>query len=236
MAEVYWGMEWELQQQGFDYTYDKELYDRLHRRDAAAVRGHLRADADFQRKSVRFLENHDEPRAASAFPPNVHEAAAVLAYLVPGLRFFHDGQLEGRRVKLSMHLGRRPDEPVDPRLRDFYARLLAVLKRPEVRGGAWRLLACRSAWDGNPTHEHFLAYDWDGPDGNRLLACVNFGPTQGQCFVADPFAGAYRGRSVALNDLLHPVRYERDGNELADRGMFLDLPPWSFHAFDVRPA
>ena len=29
MAEVYWDLEWELQQQGFNYTYDKRLYDRL---------------------------------------------------------------------------------------------------------------------------------------------------------------------------------------------------------------
>ncbi|MGE3778219.1 MAG: alpha-amylase family glycosyl hydrolase, partial [Pirellulaceae bacterium] len=29
MAEVYWDLEWTLQQQGFDYTYDKRLYDRL---------------------------------------------------------------------------------------------------------------------------------------------------------------------------------------------------------------
>ena len=65
MAEVYWDLEWDLQQQGFDYTYDKRLYDRLHGRDAAGVRGHLCADAEFQHRSVRFLENHDEPRAAA---------------------------------------------------------------------------------------------------------------------------------------------------------------------------
>ena len=29
VAEVYWDMEWELQQAGFDFTYDKRLYDRL---------------------------------------------------------------------------------------------------------------------------------------------------------------------------------------------------------------
>jgi hypothetical protein len=29
MAEVYWDLEWTLQQQGFDYAYDKRLYDRL---------------------------------------------------------------------------------------------------------------------------------------------------------------------------------------------------------------
>src|SRR5207249_4534753 len=105
MAEVYWDREYELQQQGFDYTYDKRLYDRLRDRDAAAVRGHLHADAEYMRRSVRFLENHDEPRAAAAFPPAVHRAAAAITFLVPGLRFIHEGQLEGRTRRVSMHLG-----------------------------------------------------------------------------------------------------------------------------------
>jgi glycosidase len=94
IAEVYWDKEWEMQQQGFDYTYDKRLYDRLVRQDVQGVRAHLeRASIDFQRKLVRFLENHDEPRAASAFPPEVHRAAAVLVFLTPGLRLFHEGQV-----------------------------------------------------------------------------------------------------------------------------------------------
>jgi hypothetical protein len=39
----------------------------------------------------------------------------------------------GRPAHLSTHLGRRPDEPVDGGLRTFHERLLAVLRRPEVR-------------------------------------------------------------------------------------------------------
>src|SRR5205814_1102489 len=164
MAEVYWDLEWTLQQEGFDYTYDKRLYDRLHQQDAEAVRSHLWADLEFQRKSVRFLENHDEPRAAAAFPPGVHEAAAVVANLVPGMRFFHEAEFEGRRVRASIHMGRRLQEPLDESLRTFYGRLLEVLKRPEVRDGDWRLLACLPAWEGNGTWTRFLAFSWQqGP-------------------------------------------------------------------------
>src|SRR5262249_48095152 len=149
MAEVYWDLEWTLQQQGFDYTYDKRLYDRLLSREARAVRGHLGADAEFQRQSVRFLENHDEPRAAGAFPPEVQRAAAVIAFLVPGLRFFHEGQLEGRRRRVSVHLRRRPAEPVDVALQDFYRRLLEVVNLSAARDGTWRLLECRPGWEAN---------------------------------------------------------------------------------------
>lgn len=235
MAEVYWDLEWTLQQQGFDYTYDKRLYDRLHRREAAAARAHLCADADFQRKSVRFLENHDEPRAAAAFPAGMHEAAAAVTFLVPGLRFFHEGQLDGRRQKASLHLARRPAEPVDPALRHFYAVLLDCLKRPDVRSGQWRLLESRPAWDGNPTCENFLAFCWTDLQSvlpiPTLLVAVNFGPTQGQCSVPLPFADL-AGRLIRLRDLFSPAEYERAGADLAGKGLYLDLPAWGFHVFD----
>ena len=69
MAEVYWDREWTLLQQGFDYAYDKRLYDRLRMGQARPVREHLQAGLDYQNKLARFLENHDEPRAAVTFPP-----------------------------------------------------------------------------------------------------------------------------------------------------------------------
>src|SRR5512145_3288332 len=74
MAEVYWDLEWTMQQQGFDYAYDKRLYDRLREGRARPVREHLQAGLDYQSKLARFLENHDEPRAAGTFSPDVHEA------------------------------------------------------------------------------------------------------------------------------------------------------------------
>jgi hypothetical protein len=234
MAEVYWDLEWTLQQQGFDFTYDKRLYDRLHAGDARPVREHLLAAPEFQERSARFLENHDEPRAAAIFAPEQERAAAVITFLVPGLRFFHEGQLDGRKVHVSMHLGRRPDEPPDPALRAFHDRLLAILARREVHDGVWRLCPCRPAWHDNPTWDRFVVMAWERTESDRLLAVVNYGPTQAQCWTELPFARL--GGKVVLRDLLGEARYERDGAELASRGLYLDLPPWGRHAFAVEPA
>ena len=233
VAEAYWDLEWELQQQGFDFTYDKRLYDRLRSGDAGPVRDHLRAEPAFRDRSVRFLENHDEPRAAATFPLDRHRAAAVVTFLAPGLRFFHEGQLDGRKVHVSMHLGRRPDEPVDESLRDFYLRLLAVLRRPEVHEGTWRLCECREAWEGNPTWERFVVASWEAAN-RRLLATVNYGPTQGQCWAEARFEGL-QGRPVSLVDLMGESRYDRVGDELCGRGLYLDVPPWGLHVFEVGP-
>src|SRR4029077_12370630 len=94
----------------------------------------------YQDRLARCLENHDEPRAAAAFSPEVHEAAAIITFFSPGLRFFHQGQFEGRRKRISPHLVRAPQEPPDERLHQFYERLLSALERAAARDGDWRLL------------------------------------------------------------------------------------------------
>lgn len=232
LAEGYWDLEATLQLQGFDFTYDKKLYDRLQKGDVEAVREHLSAEDAYQRRCARFLENHDERRAAAVFPPDVHQAAAVLTYLAPGLRLFQEGQLDGRRVQASIHLARRARESSDPVLRAFYSQLLGCLHRPEVRSGTWRLLDRRPAWDDNPTWKNFFAYQWRDAENRRLWTVVNFGPTQGQCYVN--FGDEQlRGREFLLRDQMSRAWYQRDGNELADRGLYLDLPAWGFHLFDV---
>src|SRR5260221_315122 len=104
LAEAYWDLEWELQQEGFDYCYDKRLYDRLRTSDGVSIRAHLAAGLDYQDRLARFLENHDEPRAAASFPWQRHQAAAIVTFFVPGLRFFHQGQLHGPHIHLPVHL------------------------------------------------------------------------------------------------------------------------------------
>ena len=213
MAEVYWDLEWTLQQQGFDYTYDKRLYDRLREGHARPVREHLHAGLDYQNKLARFLENHDEPRAAATFPPEVHEAAAVITFLSPGLRFFHQGQFEGRKKRISPHLVRGPDEPVDETLQQFYdspacrappaGRSRRPMATARMRSGLGRQLDIRLF--------HRLCMAGCGrraAAGRRELR-----PYQSQCYVRLPFSDL-SGRTVRLEDLMGPASYDRTGNEL----------------------
>ncbi len=232
MAEVYWDLEWTMQQQGFDCAYDKRLYDRLREGHARPVREHLYAGLDYQDKLARFLENHDEPRAAATFAPGMHEAAAIITYLSPGLRFFHQGQFEGRRKRISPHLVRAPSEPVDETLQPFYVRLLSVLRQPTVRDGEWNLLECLPAWDGNWTWDCFVAWAWRGREGQRWVLAVNYAGNSSQCYVR-LLSPDLAGRTVRLQDLTGPASYDRDGTELASRGLYLDLPPWGYHVFET---
>ncbi len=234
MAEVYWDLEWTLQQQGFDYTYDKRLYDRLEHGIARPVRDHLRAGLDFQDRLVRFLENHDEPRAAATFPPDVHRAAAVITFLAPGLRFFHLGQREGKKVRIPVHLRRGPAEAPDGAMENFYTNLLACLADPGVRNGNWQLVDPAPAWDGNASNDAFVAFAWSGPGELRRLVAVNYAPHASQCYLPLPWKDV-AGRPWRFTDRLSEASYERGGNDLAARGLYLDMPAWGYHAFNVQP-
>jgi len=241
MAEVYWDKEWDLQQQGFDYTYDKKLYDRLLQRNAESIQVHLCGDMDFQSHSVRFLENHDEPRAAHDFSDfEQHQAAAIIAFLIPGMRFFYEGQFEGRTFKIPMQLGRRPAEAVNPDIFKFYTKLINLLStHREVKAGEWTLLNCKQAWDTNHTHHNFLAYLWilnSSPSPSMLLVAVNYADHQGQTYVElTRLSNHLLGKKIILNDLMHQnIQYERSGTELVEHGLFLDVGRFAYHVFEMK--
>lgn len=231
LAEVYWGLEPELRAQGFDLTYDKDLYDLLDR-DPGSVRAHLAADPREQGRTARFLENHDEPRAATTFGTgDRHRAAAVVALLGPGMRFLQHGQLDGWTTHVPMHLCRAPVDEHQPELRAFYDALLTIQVDPVLHDGEWRLLATRPAWNGNASHLAIVAFAWTDRRGvPRWLMAVNLADHWSQAYVPLPDLGL-GGRTVVLDDRLGPDRYERDGTALADEGLYLDVPPWAHHAF-----
>ncbi len=235
MAEVYWDMEWTLQQQGFNYAYDKRLYDRLVEGEAKAVREHFWASLDYQDKLARFLENHDEPRIASVMNDKNHEAAAVITFLSPGLRFFHQGQFEGRKKRISPHLVRGPYELPDADIQSFYSSLLNILRQTVFRNGQWQLLHAVPAWEGNDTWSAFIIFGWEDGDGRRMLVAVNYSSHDSQCFVHLPYSDQY-GKSVRFSDIMNNALYDREGNDLLSRGLFLDLPAWGYHVFEVNIA
>lgn len=232
MGEVYWNLEYKLLQLGFDYAYDKPLYDFLVGGNGEAIRAHLRADFAYQRRVARFIENHDEPRALATFGSARSRAVATLALTLPGLRLVHDGQLEGRRLKLPVQLGRAATEPTEPALESFYRRLLEQLSDPVFRKGSWRLIEPKSAWNGNPSHINFVAHVWTSGDEIRLVI-VNLASHQAQCLL--PLDSlSLTGGSWDLFDLLSRSQYVRRGDELVQPGLFVDLPAFGCHLFRFK--
>ena len=232
IAEAYWDLEWELMQQGFDYCYDKRLYDRLERENAKSVRSHLQAGLSYQERLVRFIENHDEPRAATAFSPEKERAVAVIAMTLPGARLVQEGQLEGRRIRLPVFLGRRPQEPVDDWLKAFYQRLLRAIKTEAIHEGEWRLCE-QSGWPDNQSQENLLSWCWRKEE-ERFLIVVNLSQHRSQGRVLVPWS-ELAGLNWHLEDMLSGENFERNGDEMRNPGLYVDLDGWKAHFFEVIP-
>ncbi len=228
IAEAYWDLEWELQQQGFDFCYDKRLYDRLEHDSAENVRLHLCADLGYQSKLVRFLENHDEPRAAAAFSPGKLQAAAVTTATVPGAQLFYEGQFEGRKVRLPVFLRRRPQEPLDEDLHAFYSRLLKSINAPVFRDGAWSLCE-RSGWPDNTSYLNLVAWSWRNGD-DCCLVVVNLSESNAQGQVRVPW-DELRGKTWHLSDALSGATFDGNGDEMLSPGLYVELGPWQYHFF-----
>ena len=226
IAEAYWELEWQLQQEGFDFCYDKRLYDRLEHDEAESVRLHLCADPAYQEKLLRFLENHDEPRAAMAFSAARERAAAVVTSTLSGARMFHEGQLEGRKVRLPVFLARRPQEPVDTTLWEFYRGLLAGINSPVFREGEWHLCE-RTGWPDNASFRNIVAWSW-GRDEDFDLVAVNLSDSAAQARIKIA-NDQLRGKPWRLIDALSGASFDRSGDEMLSPGLYVDLQPWSYH-------
>jgi len=217
---------------GLAACYDKKLYDRMEHGDAENVRLHLLADIAYQQGLVRFLENHDEPRAAATFAAEKARAAAVTVLTLPGAKLLHEGQLEGRRVRLPVFLGRRPNESPDQDLQAFYQRLLTKTARDIFRNGRWQLCD-HSGWPDNPSHLNIMSWCWESGDERHLVA-VNFSGTPSQAVIRMPLEDL-RGRAWRLSELLSVDSYERGGDEMTESGLFVSLGPWRWHFFRIDP-
>ncbi|MBV8846647.1 MAG: alpha-amylase [Bryobacterales bacterium] len=230
IAEAYWDMEWELQQQGFDYCYDKRLLDRMEHDSPQSVRWHLCADPAYQNKLLRFIENHDEPRAAATFSPGKERAAAVIMSTLPGARLYYEGQFEGRKVRLPVFLGRRPVEPHDADLQAFYAKLLHAIDSPIFRQGEWSLCE-RAGWPDNQSFQNILAWTWIYGQQRRLIV-VNLSGRQAQARVRVTWGAS----TWVLTDALSGAVYQRNGDEMQGEGLYVDLGPWNCHFFQCNAA
>jgi hypothetical protein len=231
-AEAYWDLEPVLLEAGFDACYDKRLYDRMVLGDSVqAVRDHLGAPPHDQRRTVRFVENHDEPRAASFLPADRHLAALAATLTLPGVALLHEGESDGRRVHVPVTLGRRPVEQSVPVLRDGVTRLLDALAGG-VRSGTWSLVDV-DGWPDNDSAERLLAWTWTAPD-LRHLVVVNPTAQRADGHLRLPWDDVLHA-DLELVDLMTTARYQRDGDEVRRGGLYVALEGYGVHLLRVDP-
>jgi len=223
LGEVYWNLETQIKELGFDYTYDKRVLDMLlyHRQE---LPGYLASTGEaFLNHGAHFLENHDEPRIAARMTVQEQCAAALLTVCLPGMRFLHEGQLTGAKLFTPVHFGRRPLEPVQTEIADFYQKLLRALPLTAVGTGKFHLLQPRAAWPENPTAQNLVLLQWRSDGASFDLVAINLAPHSSQCrVVLELPTGA--AKDWELKNLLGEEEYIRQTTDMAGEGLFLDLP------------
>jgi glycosidase len=232
IAEVYWDMEWELQQQGFDFCYDKRLYDRLSHENVQNIKIHLDADWNYQTRLIRFIENHDEPRAITKFGEKRSCAAAILAMTLPGARLIHEGQMEGFKIKLPVQLGRRQTEERNQNLFAFYQKLLMIVPGKDLCNVQWSICKIDPVGSDNTSFKNLISYVWR-MDDIYFLIVVNYSrdPSKGHIRI-DPII--YGSDNWIFTDLLHQREYLYKGDDLDNYGLYVELPAWEGHLFEIK--
>ncbi|MEJ5377331.1 MAG: 4-alpha-glucanotransferase [bacterium] len=233
LAEVYWGLEEELLKLGFDLCYDKVFYDRLIHDKAQSLLDHLERSSGFQERVLRFLENHDEPRAAGILTPEKHRAAALILATVPGAKLFYHGQWEGKQKRLPIQMGLAPPEPSNDQIKEIYKLISRLYRRVLPPSGFWKICLV-AGWPDNHSFQNLLAWAWE-KQAERFAFVLNFSGSPSQGLLRLPWEDLGVGHWI-LQDLVGGETYRREGSKMLQEGLFVDLAPWQAHLFLLSKA
>jgi len=227
LAEVYWGLEARLQSLGFDYTYDKALYDRLVSHDSVGAQKHLLGmGREVISRCAHFLENHDEPRISSFLNVPEHRVEAAVILTLPGMRFLHEGQLDGATRRIPVQMLRRPNQPLNAEIRLLYENLLTLLPHTFVGRGQCELLVPQAATPGNASGQDLVLLQWMSEGAEIDVVAINLANHRSQCFVPLklPSSGRRNRKIQSLLGNSAPAVAKPDQQP----GIYLDLAEWSF--------
>jgi hypothetical protein len=231
LAEVYWGLEWRVQQIGFDYTYDKGTYDRLRFQGPQELRGHLRAEKLYQKRSARFIDNHDEQPSLGAFGRQKALAAGVVISTIKGLRFYNDNQMDGIKVKVPLQLKELYERVPDQEVKKFYAKLLKITDHPAFHGGEWALLDVRQCDPENHSNANILAWSWAQRRTLKVVV-INYSADT-SCGVVNVSIKS-EGETTAIFEELSDRFFSFKSGELSGGLKLQQMSPYSSYIFDVE--
>jgi hypothetical protein len=222
-AEVYWGLEWEVQELGFDYTYDKILYDRLLMSTPQDIQGHLNAEHLYQKRSMRFIANHDEESTITAFGKQKSKAAATVISTIPGSRLYTAAQLLGEKLRLPIQYLPPEELTPDKEIFGFYKKLLSIVNHPCFHGGQWTLKTPRPISDKDETYRNILAWAWTQYTTCKIVA-INYSNAPSRCFL--PVDKSPAGETLFISEEFSEAGMHLPTAEAKKTGIMLDFTPY----------
>ena len=231
IAESYWGLGKQLLEAGFNYSYDKDFYDALVSSDVERLKNQLSKPLPDQQRLLRFLENHDEPRAMDALGRDRIKVAMVIHATVPGARLWHHGQFEARRMRVPVQLRRAPEEPLDKDILEFSAILLQQTDIPIFHEGLWQMFAV-DGWLDNQSCRNLLAWGLRYRK-ERIVIAVNLSNMPSQGRIRFPHNWFDAAGDLKMIDLIKGEKYSARVQDVETQGLYVGLEPWDFHFFCI---
>jgi hypothetical protein len=238
-------MEGYLQQLGFDYTYNKPLYEAIRTAfQSANAEGLLNfmrlLGNDFLSRGVHFIENHDEERAMNSLGEERQRAAAAMICTLPGVALLHQGQMEGKREKMPVQRAVPVHhEPVNTALRHFYESLLKVTAKSLFREGRLNVL-----YSNNPS---FISYARVDETSKAIIIINTSHQWQKGSVTLVPGLPLKAGISYELRDLFYDLKspevkrrdtviptYHYAASHLITQGLYVELAPFDAHIFLIE--
>jgi len=230
LAEVYSPYEGQLQQIGFDYTYDKQIRDKLGNGNLEDIRNWIGSNNPrFVTKSCHYISNHDEQRGPSYFGSWWRsDAAALLLYTLPGMRYYWWSDMLGYRYQLDVHLRRQQNDAVVPEVQTLYSSLLKITSDPVFRFGQWTYLNVQQT----DTSWRLIAYKWTY-NGQKRLCVLNFSDQQGwgNVILSDATPGGNGNDTISVTDLLSGESFPRSAKSLQTSGLTVGVNSWYAQIF-----
>lgn len=78
----------------------------------------------------------------------------------------------------------------------------------------------------------FIAFAWQCQERKQAIAVVNYAPNQSQCYLKLPWSDL-PNPTYQLRDLMGTVEYNRTRDSLLISGLYLDMPAWAYHVFEL---
>jgi hypothetical protein len=232
LAESYWGTRDQLLNLGFSFAYDKDIYDAVRDVKIPEVQAQLAAPVAKQSRLARFLENHDEARCADTFGGPRLPGVVTLMSTLPGMRFYHQGELEGRKIRFPIQLRRIAEEAPDPTSVALFDKILRVTSDDVFHSGNWSLLPITA--EGDPSSENLVAYEWRSAGAWKMIVVnLSGGAAQGRIRLGERVSTS---NEYIFYDQLNEVRYPRHGEELHNMGLFVRREGFEAHLFDITLA
>ncbi|TFF94866.1 MAG: alpha-amylase [Promethearchaeota archaeon] len=232
IAEVYWDMEWRLMQHGFDYCYDKKLYDIVVHGKVGDLREYLHADFNYQKTLVRFIENHDEKRAVKALGILKSKAAAILALTLPGMGLIHEGQMKGYEIRIPVQLKRRMNEMVKNNMLEFYRSLLTIIKDNDIKKNNWELCNVTQTTQEDQSNKYLISYHWWNAQEHYLFI-INFSENFSKGKIKIPTLNLTSGK-LKFKNLFTDEISKYAASDIQDNGFKVELASWKYNIFRIN--